>query len=178
MSVGGVNNVIAYASDGVTPGWAVPYYFFAFTDLVVQQIDGSGNVTNLVFGTAWTGSGTPDDYGAYPNGGSVNFLPGFIPPAAYSIVITRHTAELQPVGFIDNDPLSASVLNHALDRLTLMVQDNTENGFLGVLAGPPASGIAGQWFIVTPFQPGGVMFMVCTATGTPGTWNPTAIISL
>ena len=175
--ISGTQTTQSYTSDGVSTNWAVPFPFFAFTDLVVQQIV-SGIATTLAYGTAWTGSGTPDAYGAYENGGSVVFNSGFVPPASATILITRVTARTQLNTFLDNNPFPAIVVERALDTLTLMMQEVLGPAFLGVLAGPPSSGVAGQWFILTPFVAGGSFGMCCTVTGTPGTWNPFGLISL
>lgn len=176
--ISGTTLTISYASNGVTTTYAVPFYFWSIGDLIVQSVDSGGVVTNLLLNTDYLVTGTPDAYGAYPNGGSIVFQPGKVPAAGSTIKITRHTARTQLDTYPDNNPFPATVTEHDFDKLTLIVQELDATGFLGVLAGPPSSGVVGQWFILTPFQAGGAFGMCCTVTGTPGTWNPFGLISL
>jgi len=181
MAVNGTQTSVSYISDGITAQWAVPFYLMAFSDLVVTELI-NGVSTTLVLGTAWTGSGAPDSYGAYPNGGAINFLPGYVPAAGATITISRQTARTQPTTWRDNNPFSATVIEHALDRLTLIAQEVLGGSatFLGVMAGPPSAGnyAAGNWAINSNPQPGGPFGWVCTQSGNPGVWNPWGTISL
>lgn len=181
MSVSSAATQVAYISDGSTPAYQVPLYFFAFTDLIVQLVDNAGNVTTSPMNTDWVGSGTPDAYGAYSSGGTITFQPGRVPAATTLIQIIRSTAVHQLNSFVDNAPFSATVIEHSLDRLTLIATERIlASGMIGLLAGPPTSGnyTKGQWFIVTPPVPGGPFGYICTTAGNPGTWKPFASISL
>jgi len=173
VSVSSTAYTVAYTSDGTTTAWSIPYYFFAFTDLLVQ-VNTSGVVTTAVYNTDYTISGTPNSYGAYPSGGTLTWASGHVPTAGAVFTIIRMTARLQPDTYVDNSAFPATVNESDLDRLTLISQEASQglSGFIGLLAGPPTAGTftAGQWFILTPFATGGYFGYVCTVTGTPGTW--------
>lgn len=178
MSVSGTAYTVAYTSDGATTAYSIPWYFMATGDITVQ-VTVSGVTVTAVNGTDYVVSGTPNSYGAYPNGGALTWQVGSQwsgpPPAGAAFTIIRMTARLQPDTYVDNSAFPATVSESDLDRLTLISQEASQglSGFLGLLAGPPTSGTfsAGQWFILTPFSAGGFFGYVCTASGNPGTWN-------
>lgn len=181
MSVSGQLTSISYTSNGTTTAYDIPFYFMALTDMIVQ-INTAGTITTAVANTDYVISGTPNSYGAYPNGGTLTWQPGKVPGAAAIFTITRNTARIQPDTYLDNNPFPATVNESDLDRLTLIAQEISAvgAGFIGLLQGPPTSGafVIGQWFIVTPPTPGDVWGYICTASGSPGTWNAFGQISL
>lgn len=179
MSVGSQIFSISYLSDGVTSHLSIPYYFMALTDLVVVFV--LNNVAQtLLLNTDYLISGTPNSYGAYPSGGTVNFQPGRVPVTGGSITISRVTARLQPDHYIDGSAFPATVNESDLDRLTLLVQEVVMPGFLGVLPGIPATGpfVQGNWFIYASFVAGGAFGSCCVQSGFPGLWKDFGPISL
>lgn len=180
MSVGSTTYSIAYTSDGVTLAWAIPYYFMAVSDIFVQ-VNTSGVITTLVYTTDYTITGTPDAYGAYPSGATLNFVAGHVPTAGAVMTFIRQTARLQPDQYIDNSAFPANVMESDLDRLTMITQELAGGMglFIGLLAGPPTSGtfVQGNWFIQSAPISGGFWGGVCVAGGSPGTWKTFGAIS-
>lgn len=181
MSVSSQLTSVSYVSDGSTTAWAIPFYFMAVTDFIVQ-INTGGVVTTPVYNTAYSIAGTPNSYGAYPNGGTLTWASGFVPANGATFVITRNTARLQPDKYTDNSPFPATVNESDLDRLTLIAQElaSGASGFIGNLMAPPTTGTyaQGNWFIVIPPVPGQYWGYVCTTAGSPGVWKPFGPISL
>ena len=184
MSVSSTQYTVAYTSNGVTTAYSVPFYFMAFVDIYVQ-VNVSGVVVTAVNGTDFIMTGTPNSYGAYPNGGTLTWQTGSQwsgpPPSGAVFTVIRMTARLQPDTYVDNSAFPATVNESDLDRLTLISQEAAQglSGFIGLLAGPPTSGnfTAGQWFILTPFAATGYFGYVCTVSGNPGTWLGFGVIA-
>jgi hypothetical protein len=179
----------AYTGDGSTNSFAYPDYLFEVPDLIVTQTI-SGVTTNYPFSglPGFTWAGTPDCNGSYPSGGAIAFQDGSgnpAPPAAgASILITRATPKTQTVQFFDNNPLSACVIEHAYDKLTLMAQEGSL--FIGLSNGPPVSGVLsapcaqlGAWYQNAAVVAGGNFGWVCTTVGIAGAavWSPFGLVS-
>lgn len=173
MAVASLSITIAYTASG-SATFAVPYYFTSFDDLVVTV-----DAVSSVKGADWNGTGTKDEGGFYPNGGSIVFVSASIPAGGQVVEITRVTARTQTLTFTDGAPFDTIQVSHALDKLTLITQELAGTGFLGLLPAAPTSGnfTVGQWFIVSPPVEGGPWGYTCTVAGTPGTWNAFGLIS-
>jgi hypothetical protein len=184
MSVSSTAYTVQYTSNGVTTAYAIPYYFMAIADIYTQVIV-SGVAITAVNGTDYVVSGTPDAYGAYNAGGTLTWQVGSQwsgpPPVGSVFTVIRMTARLQPDQYLDDSAFPATVNESDLDRLTLISQEASQglSGFLGILAGPPASGTfsAGQWFITATFVSAGYFGYCCTVGGTPGTWKGFGVIA-
>jgi uncharacterized protein YjbI with pentapeptide repeats len=93
-----------------------PYVFFTNSDLVVETLSSTNVLTTLVLGTNYSVSGANSAIG-----GSVTiFLPV---PTTTKISITRNLPETQLVSFTTGDRFPASIMERALDRLTMLVQE-------------------------------------------------------
>ena len=178
----------AYVGDGTTNSFSYPDYLFELPDLIVTTtIAGvtTDYVANAQPGFTW--AGTADCLGSFPSGGAIAFVDGSgnpAPPAAgASVLITRATPKTQTVAFLDNGPLSACVVEHAYDKLTLMAQ---ETGLLlGLANGPPVTGALsaacslGQWYQNATPSAGSNFGWVCTTAGIAGAavWSPFGLVS-
>lgn len=169
MSVQSIITAVSYTSDGVTAAYAVPFYFMGFGDLSVLLPTGLSPMN-----TGWVGSGTPDSYGAYPNGGTITFQSGQIPAAGTVITISRNTARVQPDSYVDNNSSLPCIIEHGIDRLTLIAQELAL--FLGLATvAPTVNGTqVGQWYQNANAAPGGFFGWIWTGSA----WNEFGQISL
>lgn len=180
MSVVGQGTSITYVASGVATQFNFPYYFINQNDLLVQSIDPSGNVVTYALNTDYSISGTPNLIGDYDSGANVVFVN---PPAnGLLIAIIRITQRTQLVDFQDGVAFTAETLNHIIDKLTLMAQENVIPGFKGLALGPPTSAavayVQDDWFKNVNQVAGGVWGWVCVTAGNPGTWRAFAPVSL
>ena len=179
----------SYAGDGSTSTFVYPDYLFEAPDLNVT-VTISGVTTNYPEGAqpGFTFTGTTDCYGSFPSGGTVQVVDGsgnpLGPPAGSNVLLTRVTPKTQPVHYIDNNPLSACVLEHGYDKLTLMAQEVSL--FDGLANGPPVSGPLsapcgqlGEWYQNASVSAGANFGWVCTTVGIAGTavWSPFGLVS-
>ena len=122
-----------YTGNSSQTTFSYPNYLFEQSDLVVFYTTLSGTTTFFTLNAhpGFSFAGAADIYGAYPTGGNVTFLDSSgnptAPPTGAAITITRLTPPTQIVAFLDNSPLSATVLEHAYDKLTLMAQTSYAN---------------------------------------------------
>lgn len=171
--VNGTKFFIEYQTDGITAAFDYPYYLFQFSDLVVWFTDASDNTLQLQLNSDYTLVGTPDSFGAYPNGVTITPTPSIL-AAGGVLFVTRSTQKTQMIHFIDNDVFPAENLEHGLDKLTLMAQEQTM--FLGMALAPPSAAgtIPGQWYANANPVAGGYFGWVWTGTN----WNPFGMVSL
>ena len=94
-----------------------PYRFFTNSDLIVQTFNTlNGAIATLALNTDYTVTGA-DNVG----GGSVTIVNAV--PTTTQITIVRDVPETQTVSFATGDRLPASILERALDKLTMLVQE-------------------------------------------------------
>ena len=106
----------SYAGNGVTTVFSVPFYFLADTDLVVSDVNNTtGVITPLVLNADYTVTGT-----GTPTGGAVTVTTATA--TGHTLTIERSLVEDQPTHFVDGDPLPASGLEQALDRIVMLYQ--------------------------------------------------------
>lgn len=120
MAVTTTTNSVAYTGDGTSVAFAVPYAFFADTDLLVYLTDTSGNTTLQTLTTNYSVSGGNDAVG------TVTF--NAAPASGDVVLIVRNVPFTQPDEFQDNDILDATVWMQAIDRLTLLCQQALYTG--------------------------------------------------
>src|SRR6185312_2239960 len=116
---------ITYAGDNVANAFAVVWPYQLQTDLVVSTtVVATSVVTHLVLGTDYTVSPTLNS----PAGtGTVQTTVAV--PAGTDITIARAVPVTQLTDWVPNDPnLSTSTMN-AVDKLTMIVQDQQQNPF-------------------------------------------------
>ena len=120
MTLSSTASRIDYAGNGSAMMFAFPYYFLADSDLaVVRRDDATGAETTLVLGGDYTVAGA----GA-PTGGEVT-LSGPL-AVGETLTIRRQMALVQETDFVANDPLSAEVLERAIDRAVMGLQQLAE----------------------------------------------------
>lgn len=106
-----------YDGDGVSVSFAAPFRFLAGT-LVVDVIAVDGTVTSLVEGVGYSVSGGETDAG-----GTVTLTSGALAPAGSKLRIRRNTARKQTAEYDTNDTFPAETHEAALDRLSLITQE-------------------------------------------------------
>ena len=114
MTVATTINRVAYAGNGSTASFAIPYPFTAAEDIEVVLSTPDGE-TGLVPGADYQLSGAGE-----PSGGTCTLT---VPPAGGEIlVIRRDPAIVQEVDYIENEAFPAATHEAALDRLTMVCQ--------------------------------------------------------
>jgi hypothetical protein len=135
MTVSSELNRKEYAGDGLTTAFATsPVVFFDSADLKVYVVTtATGAATLQTITTHYTVSGGSGSTG------TVTMLTA--PTAAQTLVIVRDVAATQSSDFVNNDINDAEVLEDALDRLTMLAQQNatTADRALRVADSDPAS---------------------------------------
>lgn len=113
MTVSTQPTLATYAGAGLTGPYTIPFRFTANSDVVVQKKDGDG-VTTVLSGNAITGAGNP-------SGGSLTTSA----PVAVgeTLLIYRSVPLTQPADYIAADAFPAETHEGALDRLTMIAQD-------------------------------------------------------
>ena len=119
MTVSTTSSRVRYTGDGSTTNFPVPYGFIDANDLeVIARTIGDGTETALVLGVDYTVTG-----GA---GGTGTVHAVTAPDASLEWVIGRATARTQETDYTANDPFPAETHERALDRLTMIVQEQDE----------------------------------------------------
>jgi hypothetical protein len=176
MAVTGTVNTISYTTDGITTTFQYPDYLFQPSDMDVSLTPVGGTAKLLVLNSDYSLAGTPDNFGAYPNGITLTTMSaGIITPfpSGGKLIMTRSTEETQLIQYIDGDKFPAMKHEHALDKLTLEIQD-IKMGFRGFYPAPPSGPVSlNDWFIVYPAIAGTYWGYIYTTTG----WKPFAPIS-
>jgi hypothetical protein len=135
MTVSSELNRKEYAGDGVTTAFATsPVVFFDSADLKVYVVTtATGAATLQTITTHYTVSGGSGSTG------TVTMVTA--PTSAQTLVIVRDVAATQSSDFVNNDINDAEVLEDALDRLTMLAQQNatTADRALRVADSDPAS---------------------------------------
>jgi hypothetical protein len=118
MTVSSELNRKEYAGDGLTTAFATsPVVFFDSADLKVYVVVNSTGVATLkTITTHYTVTGGDGSTG------TVTMLTA--PASGETLVIVRNVAATQSSDFVNNDINDAEVLEDALDRLTMIAQQN------------------------------------------------------
>lgn len=127
MTVSSSNNKNTYAGDGTTTSFAFTFSILSESQLLVQIKDVSGVFTTKVITTdfAVTGSGNTSGSTNY-TGGNIVFGSGDIPISTDTVVLTRTIPLTQDVDYVENDVFPANTAETALDKLTMINQQQTE----------------------------------------------------
>lgn len=113
-----------FTGNGVATGGSFGFKLFAPTEMTVVQTTDLGVDSTLVYGTGFNVTLNADQ-NASP-GGTINYLiagvgPSII-PTNYKLNATSAVANLQTVKLNNNGGFFPAVINDALDRLTILVQ--------------------------------------------------------
>jgi parallel beta-helix repeat protein len=136
MTISTTTSRQSYNGNGVTTEFAVPFRFFANTDLVVQLVTiSTGASTTLTLTTHYTVTGADDE-----DGGMLTMVTA--PAVGQRLVIRRVIAATQEVDYVAGDPFPAETHERALDRLTMLAQQGEEVNARALVfpAGDTASG--------------------------------------
>ena len=127
MTVSSTSNRKTYVGDAVTTSFATsPVVFFDTSDLVVYVVvTATGVATTLVENTDYTVTGGDGSTGTVDlSGGS---SPYGAPAATEEVVIVREVPATQESDLVNNDGSDAEVIEDALDKLTMLAQQNAAN---------------------------------------------------
>lgn len=110
--------------NGVATGLPFTFKIFNATEMTVVETNTSNVDRTLVYATDFSVSLNPNQDTS--PGGTINYLiagigPSLI-PTGYVLNATSNVANLQPVNLTNNGGFFPAVLNAALDRLTILVQ--------------------------------------------------------
>lgn len=113
-----------FTGNGVATGGPFTFKVFSATELTVVETNTSGVDRELVYGTDFSVSLNADQ-NASP-GGTINYLiagvgPSLI-PTGYKLNATSSVDNLQPVALTNNGGFYPKVINDALDRVTILIQ--------------------------------------------------------
>lgn len=112
-----------YTGNGSTTGFPFSFKVFSASDVLVVRTDTLGAESNLVLNTDYTVALNADQ-DANP-GGTVTATTA--PAVDYLIIITSQVQNLQPVTLTNQGAFYPKVINDALDRLTILVQQTAES---------------------------------------------------
>jgi hypothetical protein len=120
MTVSSTNTKNSYSGNGSTTVFAYTFKIFDDDDIIViLRTDATGGETVQTKATDYTVSGVGN-----AGGGSVTFTTA--PASGITVVLIRATVQTQTTDYTPNDPFPAASHEDALDRLTLMMQDQQE----------------------------------------------------
>ena len=151
MTVASTTNRKSFSGDGVTTSFGTsPVVFYESTDLVVVVYSSTGVATTLTEGTDYSVTGGSSTGAA----GTVNLAGGSSPygaPAVGTTLLIRRILPLvQEADFVNNDSNDAEVSETALDKLTMIAQQISEQSGRGVNI--PAVETATDALTVLPFD--------------------------
>lgn len=110
---------IVYDTDGSTADFPIPFYFLRATDITAELVDANANLTELVLGTDFTIAGA-----GQPGGGELTAIMPF--DSGLKLHIYRVVPVTQETQFQQNDPFPSKTTEKALDKLTMLVQQQKQ----------------------------------------------------
>lgn len=110
---------IVYDTDGSTTEFPIPFYFLRSTDITADLVDAEDDLTPLVLGTDFTVTGA-----GQPNGGTLTTTQPYA--AGYKLHAYRVVPVTQETQFQQNDPFPSKTTEKALDKLTMLVQQQKQ----------------------------------------------------
>lgn len=124
MTVSSTQSRKTFAGNGSTTSFDTsPIVFFDTSDLLVYAVtDSTGASELLVENTDYTATGGSGSTGTISTAGGSS--PYGAPASGITLVIDRQVAATQESDFVNNDASDAEVVEDALDRLTMLAQQN------------------------------------------------------
>jgi len=119
MTISTTASRISYNGNGATTAFSFPYRFLANGDLTVIKVAADGTETTLTLNTNYTVTGANEDAG-----GTVTL--SVAPLSGQRVVIFRSVSITQEVDYITGDPFPAETHERALDRLTMVAQQQQD----------------------------------------------------
>ena len=118
MTVSSGTSRVSYSGNGATTGFSYTFKIFADSDLVVSLKDNATGVsTTQTLTTDYTVSGAGNS-----SGGTVTFVTA--PASGKTVIIRRELPFTQETDYVENDPFPAQAHEDALDKLTMLTQQN------------------------------------------------------
>lgn len=116
MTVASAISRVSYAGNGSTTAFSVPYYFLENSHLqVILSVGGVDTVQTITTNYTVTGAGNQA-------GGTVTMT--VAPAMGTQLTILRDVPATQETDYTANDPFPAESHERALDKLTMLVQEN------------------------------------------------------
>jgi len=119
MTVSSTTAKVSYSGNGSTTVFSVPFYFLANSQLLVVLRSTLGTETTQVLNTNYTVTGA----GAL-TGGSITMV--VAPASGTTLTISRNVPLTQETDLLPNDRLPAESIETALDKLTMIAQQDDE----------------------------------------------------
>lgn len=119
MTIASSTNKHVYAGNGVTTEWPFTFSYDDSGDIKLYLTDADGTISEIT--TNYT-LDTANSEVVYPSVASG--LPALT--ASQKITIIRESSQTQEVDLKNQGPFAAEVIEQALDKLTMMVQDQAE----------------------------------------------------
>lgn len=125
MTISSTTTRKAYTGDGATTSFSTsPMVFYSTSDLTVYVVTtDTGASTTLTKNTHYTVSGGSGSTGTVNLAGGSS--PYGAPTSAQSVVIVRSVPFTQATNLVNNDNSDAEVMETALDKLTMLAQQNS-----------------------------------------------------
>lgn len=117
MTVSSEVNSVSYAGNGTTTVFAIPYYFLENSHIRAIRRSSAGAETVLVINVDYTLTGA-----GVQAGGTLTAT--VAPATGTTLVITRSVPATQETDYPANDPFPSSSHERALDKLTMIAQQN------------------------------------------------------
>jgi hypothetical protein len=135
MTVSSSISSVSYSGNGATTGFSYTFKIFADSDLVVSLKNNTTGVsTTQTLTTDYTVSGAGS-----ASGGNVTFVTA--PPSGNTVIIRRVLPYTQETDYTENDPFPAASHEDALDKLTMLTQQNRDEDAIKLPEGDVTSGI-------------------------------------
>ena len=120
MTVSSTTTKVSYSGNGSTTVFAYTFKIFADADLtVIVRTDATGAESTKTLITDYSVAGAGSD-----SGGSVTMVTA--PASGETLVIKRNLTLTQSTDYVPNDPFPAATHEDALDRLTFIAQQQSE----------------------------------------------------
>lgn len=119
MTVPISTNKVSYSGDGATTAFTVSFYFLDDAHLEVILVSSSGVEITQTITTHYTITGSGES-----TGGTVTMVTA--PSASETLIIKRNIPLTQEADYVENDPFPANTHEEALDKLTMIVQQQDE----------------------------------------------------
>jgi hypothetical protein len=125
MTLNTTDSKVAYAGDGSTTVFAVPFKFLADGDVeALLRDDTTGAESGWTENTQYALTGAGND-----SGGTLTVTTSptdYTPQSGETLVIRRNAAEVQGAAFPAGGAFPSATIETALDRLTMLVQQHSE----------------------------------------------------
>lgn len=118
MTVSSQVSSVSYLGDGVTTLLPVPYYFLEQEHLLVTRVNLDSSTDTLILGSDYSVAGAGNQAG-----GSITMTSA--PAIGVQILIDRAVPATQETDYVPNDPFPAESHERALDKLTMLAQQNS-----------------------------------------------------